>query len=130
MPTTLDCELFRDLFGSAEMRRAFDTRSMVQAWLDAEAALAAAEAEVGVIPGAAAERIRREANVDHYDFTELRRGIAESQHPLMPVIRARSERCAEHGGYVHWGATTQDIIDTGMVLQIRGALPWLLDRVA
>jgi 3-carboxy-cis,cis-muconate cycloisomerase len=130
MPTTLDCELFRDLFGSAEMRRAFDTRSMVQAWLDAEAALAAAEAEVGVIPGAAAERIRREANVDHYDFTELRRGIAESQHPLVPVIRALSERCAEHGDYVHWGATTQDIIDTGMVLQIRGALPWLLDRVA
>lgn len=128
MPTTLDCELFRDLFGSAEMRRVFDTRSMVQAWLYVESALAAAEAEVGVIPQSAAERIRTEADVRHYDLNELRRGIAESHHPLVPVIAALARRCAEHGGYVHWGATTQDITDTGMVLQIREALPWLLDH--
>jgi adenylosuccinate lyase len=48
----------------------------------------------------------------------------------VPVIRALAERCEEHGAYVHWGATTQDIIDTGMVLQIREALPWLLERVS
>jgi adenylosuccinate lyase len=126
MPTTLDCELLRDLFGSAEMRRLFDTRAMVQAWLDAEAALASAEAEIGLIPQAAADRIRREATVDHFDLAELRAGIAESQHPVVPLIRALTERCGEAGAYVHWGATTQDIIDTGMVLQIRAALPWLL----
>jgi 3-carboxy-cis,cis-muconate cycloisomerase len=128
--TTLDCELFRDLFGSAEMRRAFDTRAMVQAWLDVEAALAGAEAELGVIPLTAAERIRDEARVENFDLGELRRGIAESQHPLVPVIRALTERCGEHGGHVHWGATTQDIVDTGMVLQVRGALPWLIARVS
>ncbi len=130
MPTTLDCELFRDLFGSAEMRRVFDTRAMVQAWLDVEAALADAEAQFGVIPAAAADRIRREAKVENFDLDELRRGIAESQHPLVPVIRALTERCGDHGGYVHWGATTQDIVDTGMVLQVRGALPWLIARVS
>jgi 3-carboxy-cis,cis-muconate cycloisomerase len=129
MSTTLDCELFRDLFGSAEMRRAFDTHAMVQAWLDVEAALAEAEAEVGVVPVAAADRIGREAKVEHFDLSKLRRGIAESQHPLVPVIRALTVRCAEHGGYVHWGATTQDIVDTGMVLQVRDALPWLMRRV-
>jgi adenylosuccinate lyase len=129
MSTTLDSELFRDLFGSAEMRRAFDTCAMVQAWLDVEAALAAAEAHVEVIPAAAAERIRSEARVENFDLDELRRGIAESQHPLVPVIRALTERCGEHGGYVHWGATTQDIVDTGMVLQVRGALPWLMGQV-
>jgi adenylosuccinate lyase len=129
MPTTLDCELFRDLFGSAEMRRRFDTSSMVQAWLDVEAALAAAEAELGVIPLAAAERIRREAKVEHYDLGALRRGIAHSHHPLVPLIRLLGDRCAEHGAYVHWGATTQDIMDTGMVLQVRDALPWLIERV-
>ncbi len=128
MPTTLDCELFRDLFGSAEMRRVFDTRAMVQGWLDVEAALAAAQADVGVIPQSAAERIRAEADVRHYDLNELRRGIAESHHPLVPVIRALGQRCAAHGAYVHWGATTQDITDTGMVLQIRGALPWVMRR--
>ena len=130
MPTTLDCELFRDLFGSAEMRGAFDTRSMVQAWLDVEAALAAAEAVVGVIPAAAAQRIRDEARVDRYDLAALRSGIAESQHPLVPMIRALAERCGENGAYVHWGVTTQDIMDTGIVLQVRAALPQLLDAVA
>lgn len=111
------------------MRRVFDTRAMVQAWLNAEASLAAAEADVGVIPASAAERIRREANVEHYDLPELRREIADSQHPLVPVIRALAKRCGDDGAYVHWGATTQDIMDTGMVLQVRDALPWLLDRV-
>jgi 3-carboxy-cis,cis-muconate cycloisomerase len=129
VPTTLDCELFRDLFGSAEMRGLFDTRSMVQGWLDAEAALAAAEAEVGVIPSSAAQRIRAEARVELYDLEALRHGIAESQHPLVPLIRALADRCGDAGAYVHWGATTQDIMDTAMVLQVRAALPRLLDRV-
>jgi adenylosuccinate lyase len=129
MSTTLDCELLRDVFGSGEMRRMFDTRAMVQGWLDAEAALARALADVGVIPAPAAERILREAHVDLFDLDALRAGIAESQHPLVPLVRALAARCGEHGAYVHWGATTQDIIDTGMVLQVRAALPWLVDRV-
>lgn len=130
MPTTLDCELFRDVFGSARMREAFDTRAMVQAWLNVESALAAAEADVGVIPAPAARRIAREADVRHYDLADLRRGIERSAHPLVPVVRALSQRCGEHGAYVHWGATTQDIMDTGMVLQIREALPYLVDCAA
>jgi len=129
VPTTLDCELFRDVFGSSEMRRAFDTLAMVQGWLDAEAALAQAQAEVGVIPSAAARRIAEEAQAERYDLAELRAGIAGSRHPLVPLIRALVERCGEHGAYVHWGATTQDIMDTGMVLQVQAALPWLLERV-
>ncbi len=111
------------------MRRLFDTRSMVQAWLDAEATLAAAEADVGVIPTAAAQRIRSEARVESFDLAELRRETVESQHPLVPLIRALAERCGEYGGYVHWGATTQDIIDTGLVLQIRGALSPLIGEI-
>lgn len=111
------------------MRRAFDTLAMVQGWLDAEAALAQAQADVGVIPTAAAQRIAEEARAERYDLAELRAGIAESRHPLVPLIRALGERCGEHGAYVHWGATTQDIMDTGMVLQVRAALPWLLERV-
>ncbi len=122
MPTTLDCELLRDLYGTDELRRAFDSTALVQAWLDVESALAAAEADVGVIPRAAAARIRREADASLYDFGELRSGIAESQHPLVPVIRALAARCEEHGNFVHWGVTTQDVIDTGLVLQMREAL--------
>lgn len=122
MPTTLDCELLRDLYGSEELRRVFDSRALMQAWLDVERALAEAEAEVGVIPGAAAARIGREADASLYDLAVLRSGIAESQHPLVPLIRALSKRCGEHGNFVHWGATTQDVIDTGLVLQTRAAL--------
>ena len=92
MPTTLDCEVLRDLYGSEEVRRAFDSRALVQAWLDVERALAEAEAEIGVIPVAAAERIAREADASLYDLAALRRGIAESQHPLVPLVRALAAR--------------------------------------
>ncbi len=122
MPTTLDCEVLRDLYGSEEVRRAFDSRALVQAWLDVERALAEAEAEIGVIPVAAAERIAREADASLYDLAALRRGIAESQHPLVPLVRALAARCGDDGDWVHWGATTQDVIDTGTVLQVRAAL--------
>jgi adenylosuccinate lyase/3-carboxy-cis,cis-muconate cycloisomerase len=120
--TTLDCAVLGDLFGSEEVRHAFDSSALVQAWLDVERALARAEAEVGVIPAAAADRIEREARADLYDLDALRAGIAASQHPLVPLVRALAERCGDEGGFVHWGATTQDVIDTGLVLQIRAAL--------
>jgi adenylosuccinate lyase/3-carboxy-cis,cis-muconate cycloisomerase len=120
--TTLDCAVLGDLFGSEEVRRAFDSSALVQAWLDVERALARAEAEVGVIPAEAAERIEREADADHFDLGELRAGIGASQHPLVPLVRALAARCGEMGGFVHWGATTQDVMDTGLVLQVRAAL--------
>jgi 3-carboxy-cis,cis-muconate cycloisomerase len=122
LPTTLDCEVLRDLYGSAEVRAVFESRALVQSWLDVERALAEAEAEAGVVPTAAAERIAREADARLYDLDALRDGIARSQHPLIPLLRALAARCGEHGGWVHWGATTQDVIDTGLVLQLRSAL--------
>lgn len=125
MATGLDCVLTRDLFGTPAMRAVFSTRGLLQAWLDAEAALARAEARLGVIPAAAAERIVAEARAERFDLEALREGIAASQHPLVPVVRELASRCGEHGGYVHWGATTQDVMDTGVVLQVREALPLL-----
>jgi 3-carboxy-cis,cis-muconate cycloisomerase len=122
LPTTLDCEVLRDLYGSPEVRAVFDSRSLLQSWLDVERALAEAEVEAGVIPSAAAERIAREADAALYDLEAVREAIARSQHPLVPLIRSLAERCGEHGGWVHWGATTQDVIDTGLVLQVRAAL--------
>ena len=111
------------LFASRQVRQAFDSTALVQGWLDAEAALARAEADVGVIPAEAAERIEQEARAEHFDLERLGAEIGDSQHPLVPLVRALAERCGEDAGaYVHWGATTQDIIDTGLVLQIRTAL--------
>jgi 3-carboxy-cis,cis-muconate cycloisomerase len=119
----LDCIVLGNLFASEEVRRLFDSSRLVQSWLDAERALARAEAEVGVIPAAAAERIAQEAQADRFDLAALGAGVEAAQHPLVPLVRALAEHCGEDAGaYVHWGATTQDIMDTGLVLQIRAAL--------
>lgn len=114
--------LFGQLFGSAEVRELFTDRATVDSWLRAEAALARAQAEVGEIPIEAAKRIEREARVEHFDLTALGDGIARTSHPLMPLIRALAARCGDAGGWVHWGATTQDIVDTGLVLQVLPAI--------
>lgn len=121
MSLGLDCLVLRDLYGSAEVRAAFDSRAMLQSWLDAESALAAAEARVGVIPAEAAAGIAAAGRAELYDLDALRDGVAASQHPLVPLVRALAEKSGTHGAYVHWGATTQDIMDTGLVLQLRAA---------
>jgi 3-carboxy-cis,cis-muconate cycloisomerase len=120
--TGFDSELLGDLFGTEETRRAFDDQALIQGWLEAERALALAQAELGVIPAEAAERIAAEADAARFDTGALREGISESQHPLVPFVRTLAARCGDAGAWVHWGATTQDIIDTGAVLQIRTAL--------
>jgi adenylosuccinate lyase/3-carboxy-cis,cis-muconate cycloisomerase len=126
----LGSALLRDLYGTPEVRALLDSRGLIQGWLDAEVALARAEADVGVIPVEAADRIAAEADAGRFDVDALRQGIAESQHPLVPLIRLLSERCEAMGGYVHWGATTQDIIDTGAMLQARAAIALIRADVA
>ena len=122
--------VFHDLFGTEEMRRVFDDRALLQSWLDAEAALAEAEAACGVIPAEAAAEIARQAKADLFDPAEIRRDIGAANHPLVPLVRRLSALCeGDAGEYVHWGATTQDIMDTGAVLQIRDAHAILLRRV-
>jgi 3-carboxy-cis,cis-muconate cycloisomerase len=126
----LGCTVLRDLFGTPELRAVLDSAALVQGWLDAEVALARAEADVGVIPESAAARIAAEGHVWLFDLDALREGVADSQHPLVPLIRALVARCGADGGYVHWGATTQDITDTGMMLQVRAAMALIRDDLA
>ena len=92
-----------------------------QCWLDVEAALAVAEAECGVIPAAAAEAIESVATLAVLDIARIERGIAESSHPLMALVTELSAAAGEHGGWVHWGATTQNITQTGDLLVLRQA---------
>jgi 3-carboxy-cis,cis-muconate cycloisomerase len=122
--------VFRDLFGTDAMRALFDDGALVQGWLDAEAALARAQAAVGLVPPEAAAEITSKARAELLDADALRRGVATANHPLVPVIRAFAAVCEDGAGeYVHWGATTQDIMDTGMILQLRGAHALLLGRI-
>src|SRR5579872_162784 len=121
----IDSALFGDQFGTAPMRRVFDDVAMVRSWMLVEAALARAEAAVGVIPQQAAEAISACVAETAWDPAELADGVAATFHPLVPAIRLLAERCGVHGAYVHWGATTQDIMDTGLVLQLREAIALL-----
>lgn len=129
----IDSVFFRDLFGTAEMRNVFSDDSLLQRWLDCESALARAEARFGVVPVEAAEEITRKARRDLIDPDAIERGIAETVHPIMPVIRALAELCdGDAGQYVHWGATTQDIMDSAVALQLKEAhrlLEAQMDRV-
>jgi len=100
----------------------FSSRARQQRWLDVEAALALAQADCGLIPAAAAARIAESARIDLMDDDRVARGLATTGHALMPLITELSRVVGpEHGGWVHWGATTQNIMQTGDVVGIRQA---------
>jgi len=118
----IDSIFFKDLFGSPQMRTVFDDLALLQKWLDFEAALARAEASVGLIPQDAADEITRKAQAQLMDTTKIKEGIDKTIHPLVSVIWQLSEICdGDAGKYVHWGATTQDVMDTALILQIKDA---------
>jgi len=120
----IDSLFFKDLFGSESMRAVFDDLNLLQKWLDYEAALARAEASVGLVPPEAAAEITRAAQASSMDTDAIKRGVDKTVHPLVSVIWQLSELCqGEAGRYVHWGATTQDVMDTAIVLQVKESIP-------
>ena len=119
----LDSRVLRDLYGTPEMRAVFDDLSVMQSWLDVEVALAQAEAEIGIIPMYASDEISRRARGETLDIVRIKLLVDQTVHPIVPLIRVLQEACdGDAGEYIHWGATTQDITDTGMVLQIKQAI--------
>ena len=120
--TVLDSFLFRDAFGTAAMREVFSDFSSLSRYAEVEIALAKAEARCGVIPTEAAEAITKCTNVAALDFDLLRRETDIVGYPILPLVQQMVKQCGEAGRYVHWGATTQDIMDTALVLQMRAGL--------
>jgi 3-carboxy-cis,cis-muconate cycloisomerase len=93
-----------------------------QAWLDVEVALARAQAELGIIPNQAAEAIAAAAKLDLLDRKRIDEGFARTGHTIVPLVWELSRIVGEpHGGWVHWGATTQNITQTGDLLVLRQA---------
>jgi adenylosuccinate lyase/3-carboxy-cis,cis-muconate cycloisomerase len=102
-------------------KRIWSDESTLQSWLDVEAALALSQAELGLIPQDAAQVIQSRADAAHFDLDALADEIAFAQHPLVPVLRRFEALCGEPAaGYIHWGATTQNIFDTASALQMQG----------
>jgi 3-carboxy-cis,cis-muconate cycloisomerase len=104
---------------SADAKRIWSDAATLQAWLTVEAALARAQAELGVIPEDAARTIAGKADAALFDLSRLAQAIAFAQHPLVPVLRQFEALCGEPAaGFIHWGATTQNIFDTASALQM------------
>ncbi len=91
-------------------------------YAEVEVALAKAEAQCGVIPQEAADQIAARTDVAAFDFDLLRQETDIVGYPILPLVHQMVKQCGEAGRYVHWGATTQDIMDTAVVLQLRAAL--------
>jgi len=120
--TVLDSILFRDAFGTPAMREVFSDFSLISRYAEVEIALAKAEARCGVIPVEAAEEITKRTDVSALDFDLLRSETDIVGYPILPLVHQMAKQCGDAGRYVHWGATTQDIMDTAVVLQVRAGL--------
>jgi 3-carboxy-cis,cis-muconate cycloisomerase len=116
-------ELLASLFVSSEAAAAFGDGARLQGMLDFEAALSRAEARTGVIPPSAAEGIARRCRAEQFNVTRLAEATVRAGNPAIPLIEALTALVAaddpEAARYVHWGATSQDAMDTGLVLQVR-----------
>jgi 3-carboxy-cis,cis-muconate cycloisomerase len=116
------------MFSTPEMLALFSDAALVQRYLDVEVALARAQAGLGLIPERAAAAIGAVAQVERIDWDRLAAGTLNVGYPILPLVEQIVDRAeGDLGQYVHWGATTQDIMDTADVLQIRDALNLMSD---
>ncbi len=118
--------LLDPLFTTAAMRAIFSDHGRLQAMLDFEAALARALSGAGLLSPAAAAAIGGQCRAERFDIDALATAAARAGNPAIPLVQALTAQVAQIDGqaarFVHWGATSQDVMDTGLVLQLRAAL--------
>ncbi len=116
-------------YGTPQMLKIFDEETRTQKLLDVEAALAYAHAQVGNIPKVAAEEIAEKASTQYVKVERVKAIEKEIKHDIMSLVRALTEQCGESGAYVHFGATSYDIVDTANALQLKDAIGVLESRL-
>src|SRR5271157_423784 len=123
--------LLDPLFCYDALDKLFSDEAHIQGMLDFEAALARAEASCGIVPASQAQIIAGKCRAEYFDFATIARDAALAGNLAIPLVRKLTELVVHENKdaarFVHWGATSQDIIDTGCILQVRGALD-LIDR--
>jgi 3-carboxy-cis,cis-muconate cycloisomerase len=121
----LAARLIESLATTEPLAEVFSDSSILQAMLDFEVALARAEARIGIVPKSAADRIAAAANASEFDVGALSRGMFRAGTPGIPLVKALTEKVSaaepEAAGWVHWGATSQDVADTALVLLLKRA---------
>ena len=121
--TALDSAIFCDIFSTPQMRRIFSDEARTGYCLEIEAALARAQARLGVMPETAAREIVHQCRIENIDFARLKKQTERIGYPILGIVQQIVDLCADGlGEWCHWGATTQDITDTAAILQIRAAL--------
>jgi 3-carboxy-cis,cis-muconate cycloisomerase len=126
----LDSAIFADMFGTPAMRAIFGDEAFLARCIDVEAALARAQGRLGIIPAEAGKAITRAASAfvngeRALDLVRLKKETETVGYPILPLVHQLAEGAGDFGRYIHWGATTQDIMDTAVVLQIRAGLALL-----
>ena len=123
MPATVfDSAIFRDAFGSPAMRAVFSDEALVARYVEVEVALAKVQGALGLIPADAAAAIAKGVDLAKIDYAKLKTETDLVGYPIVGVVHQMQKSCGDAGRYLHWGATTQDIMDTATVLQVRAAL--------
>ena len=119
----LTSSYYRDMFGTPAMRAIFSDDRRFTSWLETEVALAEVQATLGLIPESAAAAIATAAKLENLNVPAMKEAYEKVGFPILPLVKQLAAACdAESAKYVHWGATTQDVIDTGLVLQMREGL--------
>ena len=113
-------------FGTPEMRAIWSEENRFRKQIEVEIALAKAEGELGVIPSEAANKIAQLVKVEALNFNELAEEAVRLRHTFMATINALQRQSGDAGEYIHYGATTQDIVDTATVLQLKEAFEIVL----
>jgi 3-carboxy-cis,cis-muconate cycloisomerase len=121
--------LFLPILVPEEVRDAVSERAWLEAMLASERALARAEARVGVIPAEAADAIAAACDPERFDVAQLAEEGRRVANPVEPLVRALVAEAGEAGRWVHWGATSQDVLDTASMLVARGALDVILGEL-
>ena len=121
--------IYGDKFGTAAMRAVWSEEAMVQSWLDFEAALAWAQGELGIIPHRAAGEIVRRCKVATVKPRAIADWHARTGHVIVSLVKSFRDAAPDVGELFHFGPTTQDVLDTGLTLQIREALKLLVPRL-
>lgn len=127
MPSLVtNSKIWGEMFGTKEMRDVFSDETTVQLYLDVEAALARSQSNLGIIPKEAGEKITAAANLTWINWDTLKTRTEIVGYPILPLVEQLSLSVDDgYGQYCHWGATTQDIMDTADVLQIRKGITLL-----
>ena len=123
MPSTVyDSLLYRDAFGTPAMRAIFSDENFIAAAAKVEIAIARVQGRLGVIPADAAAAIEKAGASLPIDFAKLKTETDNVGYPIVGLVHQMAPHCGDAGRYLHWGATTQDIMDTATVLQIRDGI--------